>query len=48
MQGTKSNRDRKNGASREQWQKRKAEANGARPRQLQVTSQDGKITWERE
>jgi hypothetical protein len=47
MQGTKSNRDRKNGASREEWQKRKTEANAERPSQLQITSQDGKITWER-
>jgi hypothetical protein len=30
MQGTKTNRERKNGASREEWQKRKAEANAAR------------------
>ena len=33
MKGTKVNRDRKNGASREQWQKRKAAANAARPQQ---------------
>jgi hypothetical protein len=33
MQGTKTNRERKNGASREEWQKRKTEANAARPKQ---------------
>ena len=48
MKGTKGHRERKNGASREQWMERKAAANAARPSQLQITSQDGKITWERE
>ena len=33
MQATKSHRNRKNGASREQWQARKASANAARPKQ---------------
>ena len=33
MQGTKTNRERKNGASREQWKERKAAANAARPPQ---------------
>jgi hypothetical protein len=33
MQATKSHRNRKNGASREQWQARKAAANAARPKQ---------------
>jgi hypothetical protein len=33
MKGTKVNRDRKNGSGREQWRKRKAAANAARPAQ---------------
>jgi hypothetical protein len=33
MQGTKTHRDRKNGASREEWQARKAAANAERPPQ---------------
>jgi hypothetical protein len=52
MQGTKSNRDRKNGASREQWQARKAAANAARPKQEQrVVDSNGEFiraTWVRE
>jgi len=34
MKGTISNRVRKNGASREQWQKRKQAFNAARPQQV--------------
>lgn len=34
MKGTKGHRDRKNGASREQWKERKAAANAARPAQV--------------
>jgi hypothetical protein len=33
LAGAKSHRDRKNGASREEWQARKAAANAARPAQ---------------
>ena len=33
MQGTKTHRDRKNGASREQWKERKAARNATRPPQ---------------
>jgi hypothetical protein len=33
MKGTKGHRDRKNGASREQWQARKAATNAERPKQ---------------
>jgi hypothetical protein len=47
MQGTKTHRDRKNGASREEWQARKAAANAERPPMLVVTDQDGKIWRER-
>jgi hypothetical protein len=36
MTGTKSNRERKNGFSREQWQKRKAAFNAARPPQERI------------
>jgi hypothetical protein len=39
----KNHRDRKNGASREEWTARKAAANAARPPQLTVTDQDGKV-----
>ena len=52
MKGTKVNRDRKNGASREQWQKRKAAANAARPKQVQVVHESNgefiRATFERE
>jgi hypothetical protein len=34
MQGTKTHRDRKNGASREEWQARKAARNAERPPQV--------------
>ena len=33
MQGTKTNRERKNGASREEWKERKAARNAERPPQ---------------
>ena len=33
MKGTKGHRERKNGASHEQWMERKAAANAARPAQ---------------
>ena len=41
MQSTKSHRNRKNGASREQWQARKAAANAARPKQSEIESTNG-------
>jgi hypothetical protein len=41
MQATKSHRNRKNGASREQWQARKAAANAARPKQSEIESTNG-------
>lgn len=41
MQATKSHRNRKNGASREQWQARKAAANAARPKQSTEESTNG-------
>jgi len=34
MKGTKGHRERKNGASHEQWMERKAAANAARPTQV--------------
>ena len=34
MQGTKTHRDRKNGASREEWQARKAARNAERGKQI--------------
>jgi hypothetical protein len=40
-------RERKNGASREQWEKRKAAANTARPHQVTVTltEPDGEVKY---
>ena len=38
MKGTKGHRDRKNGASREQWMERKAAANAARgPQEVYIS-----------
>ena len=39
MQGPKTHRDRKNGASREEWKERKAAANAARPPQIVVENE---------
>lgn len=51
MKGTISNRVRKNGASREQWQKRKHAFNAARPQQLRVVVESNgefiRATYER-
>ena len=43
MKATGKHRDRKNGASREQWQKRKQAANALRPKQVTVTTQNGEF-----
>ena len=48
MQGTKTNRERKNGASREQWKERKAAANAARPSQAYREINGGKVERVRE
>ena len=42
MKGTKGHRERKNGASREQWMERKAAANAARPGLLVQEFEDDK------
>lgn len=42
MKGTKGHRDRKNGASREQWQEQKVAANADRPKQLVQTFESDK------
>ena len=39
MKGTKGHRERKNGASHEQWMERKAEVNAARPPQIVVENE---------
>ena len=44
----KSHRDRKNGASREEWQARKAAANAARPSQAYREINGGKVERVRE
>jgi hypothetical protein len=41
MKGTKGHRERKNGASREQWKERKAAANAARPEQKMFGESSG-------
>lgn len=46
MKGTKSHRERKNGAAREAWEKRKAAANAARNKQgvlIVVTNESEKF-----
>lgn len=43
MKGTKGHRDRKNGASREQWEKQKAARNAERGKQVRNSGQ-----WVRE
>ena len=52
MKGTKGHRERKNGASREQWMESKAATNAARPKQEQrVIDSNGEFiraTWVRE
>lgn len=48
MKGTKGHRDRKNGASREQWEARKAAANAARPPMIVIFDQHGHIFRERD
>ena len=48
MQGTKTNRERKNGASREEWRARKAAANAARPSQAYREINGGKVERVRE
>jgi hypothetical protein len=45
MTGTKSNRERKNGASREQWQNRKLAFNSARPPQEIIDRAMGEVVY---